>query len=184
MRSGDPSVSFCHDCSYAFVGGNCIDETILDGFVVDEKALESSHPERWGCGAGAPLSTRAIGQGFEKGRATPTCCPAWSRGRALMKEKPDEAWPTVLAVIVTWNGRDDLARCLESVACQDYPSGRLEVLVVDNGSTDGSLEMCRSILPGAVWLRNSSTLGYTRAGVNVGLRHGMANGSRYVWGVE
>jgi radical SAM protein with 4Fe4S-binding SPASM domain len=41
MRGGDPSCSFCHDCSYAFVGGNCIDETILDVFTVDKKAIES-----------------------------------------------------------------------------------------------------------------------------------------------
>ena len=97
-----------------------------------------------------------------------------------MKAKPGDAWPTVLAVIVTWNGRDDLARCLESVARQDYPSERLEILVVDNASTDDSQETCRDICPRAVWLRNPSNLGYARA-VNAGIRHGMANGSRYVW---
>lgn len=46
--------------------------------------------------------------------------------------------PLVSIVIPNFNGRQLLADCLESVRCQTYP--RREVIVVDNGSTDGSVE--------------------------------------------
>ena len=43
-------------------------------------------------------------------------------------------------VIVTWNGMEHLGPCLSSLAASDYPADRLEVVVVDNGSTDGTVE--------------------------------------------
>jgi len=44
-------------------------------------------------------------------------------------------------VIVNWNSRDDLAECLESMVAQTHQD--LEVIVVDNGSQDGSVAMVR-----------------------------------------
>lgn len=50
--------------------------------------------------------------------------------------------PTGVAVIVpNWNGRDWLGRCLQALAAQTQVAE--EVVVVDNGSTDGSLELAR-----------------------------------------
>ena len=43
-------------------------------------------------------------------------------------------------VIVTWNGREHLGPCLSSLAASDYPADRLEVVVVDNGSSDGTVD--------------------------------------------
>ena len=43
-------------------------------------------------------------------------------------------------VIVTWNGREHLGPCLSSLAASDYPAERLEVVVVDNGSSDGTVD--------------------------------------------
>lgn len=45
---------------------------------------------------------------------------------------------SVSVIVPTLNRAELLAGCLESLAGQDYPAARFEVLVVDNGSTDGT----------------------------------------------
>ena len=49
--------------------------------------------------------------------------------------------PTVTVVIPMKDERDYIGKCLESVINQDYPKALTEILVVDGGSTDGSLEV-------------------------------------------
>jgi GT2 family glycosyltransferase len=51
--------------------------------------------------------------------------------------------PAIRVVVVNWNRRELLRACLESLARQTHPS--YEVLVVDNGSDDGSADMVRSM---------------------------------------
>ena len=53
--------------------------------------------------------------------------------------------PRVTVNILTWDRRDDLGRLLISLMGQSYPD--LEVIVVDNASTDGTAEMVRSKFP-------------------------------------
>jgi len=54
----------------------------------------------------------------------------------------DAELPRVSVVILNHNGRHHLKRCFESLRALDYPPDRLDVLLVDNGSDDGShLEM-------------------------------------------
>lgn len=48
--------------------------------------------------------------------------------------------PTASVIIVSWNGKDHLEPCLASLVASDYPADRLEIIVVDNGSTDGTVE--------------------------------------------
>src|SRR4051812_28708302 len=57
--------------------------------------------------------------------------------------------PEVAVAIVSWNTRDLLRRCLESFATE-VDSGRCEVWVVDNASSDSSAEMVRDEFP---WVR-------------------------------
>lgn len=47
---------------------------------------------------------------------------------------------TATVAIVNWNGRGHLETCLPSVFALDHPADALECVVVDNGSTDGSVE--------------------------------------------
>ena len=49
--------------------------------------------------------------------------------------------PLVSVIIPVYNSKKRLAACLDHVAAMDYPN--LEVILVDDCSTDGSLEICR-----------------------------------------
>ena len=72
-------------------------------------------------------------------------------------------------VIVNWNVRGLLAACLDSVYLDLAQSGlRAVVCVVDNGSTDGSVEMLRAQFPRTLVIESENRgMG---AGNNVGLR--------------
>ncbi|MCL5994582.1 MAG: glycosyltransferase [Chloroflexi bacterium] len=70
-------------------------------------------------------------------------------------------------VILAWNGRRYLQDCLEAVLRQEFAS--FEVIVVDNGSTDGSADLVSERFPKVKLIRNESNLGYS-AGNNVGIR--------------
>jgi len=65
-------------------------------------------------------------------------------------------------VVVSWNTRDLLRCCLESVkaTCSNLA---YEVLVVDNGSTDGSVELVAEDFPDVILLRNRENVGFARA---------------------
>jgi glycosyltransferase involved in cell wall biosynthesis len=47
----------------------------------------------------------------------------------------------VTVVVVSYNGVDPVAPCLEALAAQDLPGGRMQVWVVDNASADGTQEL-------------------------------------------
>jgi GT2 family glycosyltransferase len=52
--------------------------------------------------------------------------------------------PSVSIVIPNWNGAEHLPDCLDSIEQLDYPPGLVDVLVVDNGSSDGSVGLVES----------------------------------------
>jgi GT2 family glycosyltransferase len=74
--------------------------------------------------------------------------------------------PMVSIVILNWNGWPDIQHCVECSLKQDYPN--TEVMVVDNGSTDGSLQKVEAHFPRIRVVRNSANLGFAR-GMNVGI---------------
>jgi GT2 family glycosyltransferase len=74
--------------------------------------------------------------------------------------------PKVAVIILNWNGREVLAKCLDSVIRTDYPN--LEIVVVDNASTDTSQAMVRDRYPGIRLVENRENLGYV-SGNNVGI---------------
>jgi GT2 family glycosyltransferase len=86
--------------------------------------------------------------------------------------------PKVAIVIPNFNGRELLANCLESIkSTTSYPN--LEIIVVDNGSTDGSVEMIRRKFPEVVLITNPENLGFPKA-CNQGARLALNMGADYI----
>jgi len=72
--------------------------------------------------------------------------------------------PRLSVVIVTWNARDFLRDCLESVYCETSPPAvEFEIFVVDNGSVDGSADMVAAEFPSVRLIRNRENLGFPKA---------------------
>ena len=75
----------------------------------------------------------------------------------------------VTVVVLSWNGREDTLACLGSLAAATYPS--VEVLVVDNGSSDGSADAVAAAYPDVALVRLDTNLGFA-GGMNVGIADG------------
>jgi hypothetical protein len=75
--------------------------------------------------------------------------------------------PTVSIIVVSWNARDYLEKCLNSIAQARSPVVH-EVIVVDNASVDGSPEMVEEHFPWASVVRTGANLGFARAN-NLGM---------------
>ncbi len=73
------------------------------------------------------------------------------------------ALPTISVVIPNWNGAHHLPDCLESIKKLDYPAERLEVIVVDNGSTDASRSLVESNFSWVRLLSLDDNLGFAAA---------------------
>jgi N-acetylglucosaminyl-diphospho-decaprenol L-rhamnosyltransferase len=81
--------------------------------------------------------------------------------------------PSVTVVVVSWNTRELLLRCLDSLAAE-VELGRARVCVVDNGSSDGSAQAAREQAPWAEVLETEENLGFGRA-VNLVARGGVSS---------
>jgi GT2 family glycosyltransferase len=78
--------------------------------------------------------------------------------------------PRVAIIVLNWNGLVDTLECLESLTHLDYPA--YEVVIVDNGSTDGSVSAIRARYSKAAIIETGENLGYT-GGNNAGLRYAL-----------
>jgi N-acetylglucosaminyl-diphospho-decaprenol L-rhamnosyltransferase len=76
-------------------------------------------------------------------------------------------------VIVSWNTREHLARCLTALAAPSADAVSLNVIVVDNGSTDGSAAMVADKFPHVRLLAGADNVGFGRA-CNAGAAAGRA----------
>lgn len=85
--------------------------------------------------------------------------------------------PKVSIIVLNWNGRDDTLECLESLRALDYP--RREVVVVDNGSEDGSVSSIGAAFPEAKLIETGKNLGYA-GGNNAGLEYVLRGDAEFV----
>lgn len=82
--------------------------------------------------------------------------------------------PKVFIIVLNWNGWRDTIECLESLQKVDYPN--FEVLVVDNGSTDDSVQKIDECLQSA---KNKLRVTSYKLQVNLGFAGGNNAGTRY-----
>jgi GT2 family glycosyltransferase len=75
---------------------------------------------------------------------------------------PDQFAPDLSIVLVCWNNKDYLEPCLRSLY-EGHVCSYFDVVVVDNGSTDGSQEMLREQFPAVHLIQNEGNVGLARA---------------------
>ena len=80
-------------------------------------------------------------------------------------------------VLLNWNGWEDTQRCIDSLRLLTYPN--FTIIVVDNGSTDDSLEKLTAV-PNIILLPQQQNLGFAK-GCNVGIEYALGAGCDVVW---
>jgi len=83
----------------------------------------------------------------------------------------------VATIIATYNGSRWIRKCLTHLFSSDYPS---TVIVVDNQSTDNTLEVLRTFTDSIVLIQNSDNLGFGAAN-NIGIKAAIELGADYVF---
>src|SRR5687768_12753775 len=85
--------------------------------------------------------------------------------------------PSLWIVLVGWNCRADVLHCLRALSGQTYP--RVRVVLVDNGSTDGTVAAIQAEFPHVGVFPLSRNHGFAYA-VNIALRHALNEGADHV----
>lgn len=181
------------DTVEAGVTGVLYDDETVDGLLEAVQEIES---RTW-----SPEACRASARRFERGRfeermrghldelleahgPRPARVPAArrdARGPRVVGEAPDApagpSSPRVAAVVLNWCGEVVSRACLDSLRCTTYPG--LRVLLVDNGSEDGSGERLHQAYPGVDYLQTGCNLGFT-GGNNRGIQWALEHEAEYV----
>lgn len=85
--------------------------------------------------------------------------------------------PKVFIIVLNWNRHKDTIECIESLKRVTYPN--YGVVIVDNGSTDGSEEILKKRFPEIPLIQAGENLGYA-GGNNVGIRYALEKGGDYI----
>jgi len=89
-----------------------------------------------------------------------------------------KSFPKIFIIILNYNGKSTIKSCLDSVFCCDYPN--FEVVVVDNDSKDGSLELAKNLYSKFHFIKNEKNIGFS-AGNNLGIRFALEKMADYVF---
>lgn len=100
-------------------------------------------------------------------------------GASLTDSITDSVTNSIYVVILNWNLPGETIACIRSLLEDGFASER--ILVVDNGSTDGSLERISAAFdPSPRFLRSEFNRGFA-GGNNLGIRQALGNGAQWVW---
>ncbi len=88
-------------------------------------------------------------------------------------------YPKVYIIVLNWNGFEDTANCLKSLQRMTYPNERYKIVVIDNGSLDGSGELLKEAFKDLTVILTSKNLGFS-GGNNIGIRFAFENGADYI----
>lgn len=86
--------------------------------------------------------------------------------------------PKVTIIVLNWNGCQDTIECV--VSLKDIEYDNYEILVVDNGSTNDSVDILQERFPEITLIKNKENLGFCE-GNNVGIRYALKNNSDYLF---
>ena len=103
--------------------------------------------------------------------------PSLRNHRISMPEDARQPLPRVAAVLVVHDGEAWLPAVLSTLGAQDYPA--LDLLVVDNASTDGTAELLQRRIPEQRRLSLPKNMGFPGA-VHAAMRHELVAGADYV----
>lgn len=88
--------------------------------------------------------------------------------------------PKVLIVILVYNGAEYLRDCLSSLSKISYPKDKLEVLIIDNASTDGSVDYIKNNWAEVRLIENQKNIGFA-VGNNIGMQYAIDNNFDYIY---
>lgn len=77
--------------------------------------------------------------------------------------------PPVSIIVAARNEQENIGNCLDSLLCLDYPVGKLEIIIVDDGSTDDTADRVRGYIP------SHPHISLVMAGIPQDHLHGKAN---------
>ena len=83
----------------------------------------------------------------------------------------------IYVIIVTWNGMKWIEKCFDALRDSTIP---VEIVVVDNGSTDSTVSFIQENCPEAFIIQTGKNLGFGQAN-NVGIKHALNNGADFVY---
>lgn len=83
----------------------------------------------------------------------------------------------VTAVLLNFNGYSDTINCIKSLYNLNYE--KLNIIVVDNASTDNSVQYIKSAFPNIRIITNKKNLGYSK-GFNIGIKEALVLGSDFI----
>jgi len=86
-------------------------------------------------------------------------------------------YPLVYIIVLNYDGLRWLGACFDSLLATDYPN--FKIILVDNASSDGSVQMARDRYPQVEIIVNPANYGFSE-GNNVGIREALANKADYV----
>ena len=87
--------------------------------------------------------------------------------------------PLVSVIVLNWNGGLDTTQCVQSLCNQEYSS--FEIVIVDNGSTDGSMDLMQESARDerVVLIPSETNLGFS-GGNNCGIEYAMSHHAEYI----
>lgn len=81
----------------------------------------------------------------------------------------------IFAIVVTYNPKKWIKKCFSSLENSNVP---IKIIVVDNGSTDGSQEIIKTKYPDVIFIQNKENLGFGKAN-NIGIEIAYKNNADY-----
>lgn len=88
-----------------------------------------------------------------------------------------EKVPKVFIIVLNYNGGELIENCLKSLKKVDYSN--LNILIVDNNSTDDSVARIEKKFPQIEIIKNKKNIGFA-GGNNIGIKYALKNGASYV----